>query len=180
MKSNYLFNNIKTGHNAELVLLNRLEDLVEADYNKLLLIFNQPGTYKLFGKGLNGLYLERDTLRRILTWYVEQAEMGSCYLYFIRDEKYQIMGGIDVQVKDHDEVSLGFWADERSSGYISGGINVLIDSLTDHNYKIINALTDPGNVRAISTLKRMGFENKGLTVGKSGDELLKFEISFNG
>lgn len=170
------FINHKTQESSTLNLLIDLNRISQNDFEDLEKILNQPEIYKLFGKALDGKRIDKDRIKSILDFYIKGFEEKDCFLYLIRNSQERIVGAIDLQRQGDKSFSIGFWANNRKKGFISGALNKLKDVLNKEKIKNLDSYIEPENEDAKRVLERNGFEFVEETIGKSGKRLLKYFI----
>jgi len=139
------------------------------DISRLIDIFSQPGFSDLFG----GREMNREAVKRYLNWAKNGVVGDRYYLHLVRDENNIIVGGFDVQKKDSESASIGFWKDSFSHITMTKVVLELVEKCKNYGLTELDAYTDPNNVKAMTLLDRCGFLKKGEVEGRT-KKLVKF------
>jgi len=164
------FINLKNNKVATLFVVDNGTDLSPNDLLRLEEIFNQEECHKMF----EPKFLDRRFTSRDLASFINWSKLNSnYYLFLIKDDQQNIVGGIDLQIKDRQSASIGFWQDCQASGYISGGLSCLLPEIHNAGFINIDSYTEPTNIKAMKVLYRQGFIKKEMVKGKTKGTLVR-------
>ena len=147
------------------------------DILQLKNIFNSHDVYdKLFRRTLKNKTFSLENVKRFIKWSVAQTQSGNNITYIIRDKNDTVCGGIDLQKVDFETVTIGYWADPKTPGFITNSVKEIIKVAKEIGYKNIDAYPEEGNEKSIKVLNRLGF-NYVEKIIKPDKVLLKYIVS---
>ncbi len=129
-------------------------------------VFSQPENSKLFGD-------KKIDLENYINWAIKQSDLGQYYLFLVRDNQNNILGGIDIQKVTNSQASIGFWKDKDSTFSMTNAILDLEKVCKNLGFSELDSYTEPDNEKAINLLIRCNFKDEGIVEGKT-KKLVKF------
>jgi RimJ/RimL family protein N-acetyltransferase len=144
------------------------------DYERLVLICNQPRLYELiFKEKLANKPYRLENAESFESWAKEGWQQQKYFAFTIKDESNEIVAAIDIKSNNLDEAEIGYWASETKRGIITNAVAELIEIARRAGYKKLFANTRKINQQSQGVLKRSGFviENEFI---RNGHQYYKF------
>lgn len=144
------------------------------DVEKIVKICNQKSVYDfLFRKRLEGRVYEKKDAEWFLNWIAEGWQKQKWFVFFIRNNKEDIIAAIDIKSDNLESAEVGYWADEENPGVMTNAAIKLSEIAIKNGFRKLYALVLPENVKSIGVVKRAGFIFKE-EVDKDDKHYLKF------
>jgi RimJ/RimL family protein N-acetyltransferase len=158
--------NYKTNKLATLVLVDIDFKLSEKQLSEIEKIFNQTGVKPIFGQKLMAKRITKDFIEDFLNHYKSGFKENKLYLFLIIEGNI-VVGGIDLQVVDDEAATVGFWQDNKVSGYMTNSLVAVCKIAHEYGFKILDGYVEKENHYATKVLVRAGFDYLGEVQGRT-------------
>lgn len=152
----------------------------ETDIEAVRNILNQPEVLKAFRKGKTDLEFDQEETRNFLNWLKRMSGEDKQHTFFVYTSDNRFIGSIEFQKVENNTATVGFWADNNRSGFMTNAITALIPvARKEFKLKEFNSYAVLDNTKSQRLLKRIGFIEEKIVINPRGVRLIKFLLKEN-
>ncbi|MBU1200350.1 GNAT family N-acetyltransferase [Patescibacteria group bacterium] len=163
---------------ANLVLVSSKNKTTRRDLADVLRILSQSSVHDVLFPNSSSKKLDKKLDKKRVESFIKfykKGNTGNTNHLFLLKTKEGVVGGVDLQIVDANNASLGFWQDSNQKGFMTNAVNEIMSVALKKKLEVLDAYVDLDNDKAINLLNRSGFSYKGIVKGKTR-KLKKFMI----
>lgn len=169
-----VFRNHVTGKFGSLLRADKIADL-SCRAETIASICNETLIYEaLFRQTLGGEPYTIEKALEFVSWAKSGWSSNSHFVFFMTNEKKNIVGCMDIKSANLDCAEIGYWSSKKSRGNTSNALNALVESATVIGFRSLIAYVNHKNVRSIRVLERVGFKDDFSVKQRKGHRTFSF------